>query len=77
MDATRWPVWALIREVRLRVHERFGVALEPEVRTAGFDAHLDPLDVGGPGPTDSPPTDSDPTDSDSTTSPLPLRGAST
>jgi UDP-N-acetylmuramate dehydrogenase len=36
-------VWPLIVEVRRRVHERFGVVLHPEVRTAGFDAVLPPL----------------------------------
>lgn len=36
-------VWAVIRAVRLRVYQRWGVVLTPEVRTAGFDAALDLL----------------------------------
>jgi UDP-N-acetylmuramate dehydrogenase len=36
-------VWAVIVHVRSVVAERFGVMLHPEVRTAGFDATLDPL----------------------------------
>lgn len=36
-------LWALIVHVRSVVHERFGVVLHPEVRTAGFDATLPAL----------------------------------
>jgi UDP-N-acetylmuramate dehydrogenase len=34
-------VLTLVAEVRRRVHDRFGVWLRPEVRTAGFDPGLD------------------------------------
>ena len=51
-------VWALIVTVRRRVHDRFGIWLHPEVRTAGFDAALD--DTGHremtTRPTSTPPT---------------------
>lgn len=33
-------VWTLILDVRRRVFDRFGILLDPEVRTAGFDASL-------------------------------------
>lgn len=36
-------VWALVQEVRRRVHERFGVLLQPEVRAVGFDPKLESL----------------------------------
>lgn len=39
-DGSADDVWALVREVRRRVAERFGVLLEPEVQAVGF----------GPGP---------------------------
>jgi UDP-N-acetylmuramate dehydrogenase len=41
--ATARDVWALIIEVRRRVFETFGVVLQPEVRTVGFDANLPSL----------------------------------
>ena len=41
--ASAADVWNLIVEVRRRVHDAFGVVLQPEVRTAGLVARLDPL----------------------------------
>jgi UDP-N-acetylmuramate dehydrogenase len=46
-NATAHDVWALIIEVRRRVFESFGVVLQPEVRTVGFEASLPVLDGAG------------------------------
>ena len=48
-NATAADIWALIIEVRRRVHETFGVVLHPEVRTAGFDASLSSPSSTSPG----------------------------
>ena len=40
--ASALDVWALIVDVRALVHDRFGIWLHPEVRTAGFDPVLEP-----------------------------------
>ena len=48
-NASAADIWALIIEIRRRVFETFGVALHPEVRTAGFDAVLPPLSSTSPG----------------------------
>jgi UDP-N-acetylmuramate dehydrogenase len=42
-DGRADDIWALIKHVRREVHKRFGIVLTPEVRTAGFDAALEPL----------------------------------
>ena len=49
-------VWALIETVRRTVFERTGIALHPEVRTIGFDAHPAVLDPTVPAPQTGPPT---------------------
>jgi UDP-N-acetylmuramate dehydrogenase len=48
-NARATDIWALIIEVRRRVYETFGVELQPEVRTAGFDADLPNLSSTSPG----------------------------
>ena len=45
VGATAADVWSLIVDVRSSVFNHCGVVLHPEVRTAGFNAELPPLDA--------------------------------